>query len=117
MAAETDPNTLCHSPPGPRTKDTVFYAHIGGVPSQLLHFAPGNPDASALTDADWVKILGTDPEHYDYTGIDPRMVESFSVVRPGQAPDLAYACTFPLADATGSPTSATETAYPTVREL
>ncbi len=113
----TDANTLCHAPPGARTRDAVFYAHIGGVPSQLLHFTPGNPDASALSDADWVKILGTGPEHYDYTGVDPRMVESFSVTGPGQAPDLAYACTFPLVDATGNPTSTMETAYPTVREL
>jgi hypothetical protein len=56
----------------------VFFAHIGGVPHQLLHFTPGNPQASALSPADWVKILGTDPEHYNYNGIDPHMYEWYT---------------------------------------
>jgi hypothetical protein len=127
--SQTDANTLCHSPPGSRTKDLVFYAHIGGVPSQLLHFTPGNATASALTDADWVKILGNDPETFDYSGIDPHMIESYEpragLAVPGSANDadpidghewitntgmghilqvdLEYACTFPLVDSTGNP--------------
>jgi hypothetical protein len=122
-------NTLCHAPPGPRTKDLVFYAHIGGVPYQLLHFTPGDAAASKLTPADWVKILGNDPLHYDYTGIDPHMIEDFrprsGVGSPGSANtadpinghdwitdtgmghilqvDREYACIFPLADAQGNP--------------
>jgi hypothetical protein len=83
--SKTDVDTLCHAPPGTRTPDLVFYAHIGGVPNQLLHFTPGNPAASALTAADWVKILGNDPENYDYSGIDPHMIESYQP-RAGLAP-------------------------------
>ncbi|MGO9838220.1 MAG: hypothetical protein ACLP1X_28910 [Polyangiaceae bacterium] len=128
---ETDAKSLCQLPPGPRTKNLVFYAHIGGVPNQLLHFTPGNPASSVLTDTDWVKILGSDPLNYDYAGIDPHMIESFTPRRgipgPGSAPgadpisgydwitnqgaghilnvDLEYACIFPLVDAMGSPVS------------
>jgi hypothetical protein len=74
---KTDANTLCNLPAGPRTKDLVFYAHIGGVPHQLLHFKPADPMGSQLTDADWTRILGKDPEHFDYTGIDPHMIEDY----------------------------------------
>jgi hypothetical protein len=125
--SSTDPATLCNLTPGPRREDLVFYAHIGGVPSSLLHFTPGDPDASALQPDDWVKILGKDPEHYDYTGIDPHMVESYApragVPGPGgpddkisghdwvtdqgaahvQPVDREYACTFPLVDPSGNP--------------
>ena len=90
--SKTDVGSLCHAPPGTRTKDLVFYAHIGGVPSQLLHFTPGDSAASTLTDADWVKILGADPETYDYTGIDPHMIESYTAAlgpRAGRAPRTA----------------------------
>jgi hypothetical protein len=129
----TSSMTLCQLTPGPRTPDLVFYAHIGGVPWQLLHFTPGNATASTLTNADWVKILGNDsiPPDYDYTGIDPHMIESFTP-RAGLAPpgspnnadpinghewvtnsgaghilnvDREYACTFPLVDQTGTPTT------------
>ncbi len=123
-------DALCHTPPGPRTKDLVFYAHIGGVPSSLLHFMPGNTAASTLSDADWVKILGNNPETYDYSGIDEHMVESYQA-RPGLAApgspngtdpinghewvtdtgaghilsvDREYACIFPLSDSMGNPT-------------
>jgi hypothetical protein len=82
-------NTLCHAPPGPRTKDLVFYAHIGGVPHELLHFDPTNLANSVLSDADWTKILGKDPLHWDYTGIDPHMLEDFQprsgIPGPGSA--------------------------------
>jgi hypothetical protein len=80
----TDAATLCNLPQGDRTLDKIFYAHIGGVPYQLLHFMPDNPQASLLTPQDWVKILGTDPLRYDYTGIDPHMIESYQP-RPGLA--------------------------------
>jgi len=129
-SAKLNQEALCNLPPGSRTKNLVFYAHIGGVPSSLLHFTPGNAKASTLTDADWVKILGNNaiPPNYDYTGIDPHMVESFSprsgVAGPASANDAdpinghdwvtnmgaahvlqvdrEYACTFPLADINGN---------------
>jgi hypothetical protein len=89
---------------------------------------PGNAKASLLTDSDWQKILGKDPIHYDYTGIDPHMIESYQP-RPGLPPpgsvnmgdpaghewitdsgmghilevDREYACIFDLVDATGTP--------------
>jgi hypothetical protein len=78
----TDAATLCNLPVGKRTPGLVYFLHIGGVPSQLLHFTPGSTTANELTSADWVKILGNDPIHYDYTGIDPHMIESVTP-RPG----------------------------------
>ena len=130
----SDTNTLCKLTPGTRSRDLVVFAHIGGVPHQLLHFTPGDPVASALTAADWVKILGKDPQHYDYTGIDPHMIESYQprtgIAGPGSANDAdpisghdwvtdqpvgvmgghvlqvdrEYACIFPLSDESGNPT-------------
>ncbi len=78
----TDAATLCKLPPGKRNASLVYYLHIGGVPSTLLHFTPGNAAANTLTSADWTKILGNDPTSYDYTGIDPHMIESYQP-RPG----------------------------------
>ncbi len=123
----TDPATLCNLPKGARSPKLVFYAHIGGVPHQLLQQDPTNPDSpqkDALLAADWQAILGADPLHYDYSGIDPHMVESYQP-RPGIAAgpsspndqdpvhgrewitnqdpreslpvDREYACTFPVA--------------------
>jgi hypothetical protein len=127
----TDAGTLCDLAPGTRSPSLVFYTHIGGVPYQLLHFTPGDVNASTLTEADWVNILGNDPLNYDYTGIDPHMIESFTprvgIAGPGSANDAdpsnghdwvtnvgaghilnvdrEYACIFPLADTNGSPTT------------
>jgi hypothetical protein len=116
----TDPKALCQLPHGTRTSDLVFYAHIGGVPNKLLHIVPGDPNATALGDGDWKAILGNDPAHWDYTGIDPHMIESYAPRAGMPAPsspdtadsesgrewitnavvangvDLEYACTFPL---------------------
>jgi hypothetical protein len=82
-------DVLCKLTGGPRTKDMVFYAHIGGVPHQLLHFKHGDPTSSTLSHADWVKILGNGlvngPDPYDTSGIDPHMIESF-LPRAGIAP-------------------------------
>jgi hypothetical protein len=100
--SQTDHDTLCNLAPGPRTPDLVYYAHIGGVPADLLHFDPSSPSNSALGDADWAKITGRDPLGWDYSGVDPRMAETYEE-RPYRASpfasywDLAYACTFPLA--------------------
>jgi hypothetical protein len=71
-----DATTLCKLPVGTRAANLIFYGIIGGVPNELLHFDPNSPANSALSDSDWVKILGNDPEAFDYTGIDPHMVES-----------------------------------------
>ena len=80
----SDPkDDLCNLPVGNRPPNLVFYAHIGGVPHELLQVDPNKPDLASqsqkatLTDADWQLILGKDPEHFDYTGIDPHMVESY----------------------------------------
>jgi hypothetical protein len=73
----TDGPTLCNLTVGTRPANFVFYTHIGGVPSSLLHYAPGDVNGSTLTSADWVKILGNDPLNYDYSGIDPHMIEDY----------------------------------------
>jgi len=66
----------------------VYYAAITGVPHQLIQSTPGDgecpattaaadcPQKSELTPADWVTILGTDPENYNFTGVDFHMLES-----------------------------------------
>jgi hypothetical protein len=90
--SDTSSGALCNLPEGPRTPSLVFYALLGGVPNDLI----GN----------WTAIVGKDPAHYDFTGIDPRMIESTSP-RAGQLDDwntltspegidLEYACTFTL---------------------
>jgi hypothetical protein len=86
---KTDAASLCNLPHGARNPNQIYYAHIGGVPNQLLHFKPGDPKGSALSDDDWVKILGKDPEHYDYTGIDPHMIESVKPRAGLPTPDKA----------------------------
>jgi hypothetical protein len=97
----------CNLPQGPRGKDLVVFAVIGGVPESLVG---ANPK--------WNEILGANPALYDTTGQDPHMVQS-TRPRPGlPAPsatpgdngsdpvhgrewdtadnDLQYACTFAL---------------------
>jgi hypothetical protein len=120
-----DKATLCNLPLGTRAPGLVFYAHIGGVPWQLLHFTANDGPASTLTQDDWTKILGNDPSSFDYSGIDPHMVESYqprvglpdpsqadnadpengrewvtdtNPARDGNFVDLEFACTFPLID-------------------
>jgi hypothetical protein len=85
----TDPTKeLCKLEPGPRTPDLVYYAIIGGVPHEFLQAAPGDPECPAgtaqadcpqkdtLTDMDWLKITGADPENYNFAGADFHMLES-----------------------------------------
>lgn len=77
----TDAATLCNLTRGSRTASLVFYAHIGGVPHELLQQDPTNPDSpqkDTLLPSDWTKILGNDPATFDLTGIDPHMVESYA---------------------------------------
>jgi hypothetical protein len=134
----TDPAAdLCHLQQGPRTPDLVYYGAIAGVPHQLLQAQAGvDPECSAgtpqedcpqkrqLTEADWLLITGKDPDHWDFTGIDPHMLESEDA-RAGlpcgtssndncdpingrewstAKKDLEFACIFPLTDpGTGQP--------------
>jgi hypothetical protein len=109
---------ICNLPRGTRTSDLIFFAVVGGVPNELLHFDPTDADKSRITPDDWKKILGEAPARYNYTGLDPHMIESKGA-RPGlPAPsntrgddgtdpthgrewdtggnDLQYACTFEL---------------------
>ena len=73
-----DKQSLCNLQVGlQRTPGLVFFGIIGGVPNQLLHY-DGTDESLTLTDSDWTKILGKDPETSDYTGIDPHMIEAFA---------------------------------------
>ncbi|MBX3187855.1 MAG: hypothetical protein KF819_12605 [Labilithrix sp.] len=100
---------LCKLPFGPRTKDLVYFAIIGGVPGALL---PTDGDPTTI---DWTKILGRDPARYDADGIDEHMIASTSprggLPGPGASDtadpihgrewetggaDLQFACTFPI---------------------
>jgi hypothetical protein len=76
----TDPSAdLCHLARGGRGPSFIHFVVIGGVPHQLLQVNPTDPNSpqkEALSTADWKKILGNDPEHYDFRGIDFHMVES-----------------------------------------
>ncbi len=67
---------LCNLPQSTRSPDLIFFAVVGGVPNQLLHFVPNDPDKSRITNEDWVKILGKDPGSFNFEGIDPHMVQS-----------------------------------------
>ena len=114
----TTPDALCKLERGPRGTNLVYFAVIGGLPHQLLQKDPKDPDSpqkAALSTDDWTKILGKDPEHYDFSGADLHMLESITA-RPGLpgvgAKDdadpihgrewdtgggqLQFACTFPL---------------------
>jgi hypothetical protein len=109
---------FCNLPRGTRTPDLVFFAVVGGVPNTLLHFDATDAEKSRITNDDWTKILGQDPAHYNYTGLDVHMIES-KEARAGLPPpsatrgdlgtdpingrewdtagnDLQYACTFAL---------------------
>jgi hypothetical protein len=100
----TDPNSdLCHLAAGPRTPDMVLFSIVGGVPLDLLHYDPNAKTAARLSDADWIAVLGKDPLNYDFTGADPRMLES--IAKRNGVPtdrtiatnaDLQYACMFDL---------------------
>lgn len=98
---------FCKLPYGPRTKDLVYFAIIGGIPNTLL------PDGDAPID--WGRVLGRDPDGWNDARLDPHMIPSTSPRRdlppPGSpdnadpvhgrewttgATDLEYACTFDL---------------------
>jgi hypothetical protein len=101
---------LCNLPDGARSRQLLFFGLIGGVPKSL-----SQPVVAA---DDWTKLLGANPDAYDFTGIDPHMIQSVAP-RPGlpgpsakpgdngtdpdhgrewdtEKSDLQYACTFDL---------------------
>ncbi len=105
----------CDLPVGARSSSLVYFAIIGGAPTDLVKF---NADDSTEAEKGWQSLLGKDPEKYDFTGISPYMVQSKEPRSglAGDAPlgdngdttkpvgrdyqtyghDLQYACTFPL---------------------
>ncbi len=115
------PATLCQLAPGPRTQSLVFYGLIGGVPNQLVTDVNGD-FKHKLGTADWTAILGSDPDHYVFDGMDPHMIQSTAPRTGLEAPsssmyslgtdpdngrewntltapsgiDFQYACTFAL---------------------
>jgi len=96
---------LCNLPPGSRDPRTVFYTAIAGVPHQLLQQDPADPNSpqkSAPSDADWIRIHGQDPEHYDFRGADFHMIESWDA-RTTQGP---------WANASSCPPTASDTCDP-----
>jgi hypothetical protein len=118
--SDSSPDALCPLKAGSRTPDLVFYALIGGVAPSLIEDGNGKLKVD-LTADDWTRIVGKDPAHYIFDGIDPHMIESTSprpgLVAPGTtyslgtdptngreydtrtsaaAIDLQYACTFDL---------------------
>lgn len=97
----------CETGRGPRSRELVLFAVIGGVPETLAGASPN-----------WNAIVGANPDAYDFTGIDEHMVQSVGP-RAGLAPpsttrgdngsdpihgrewdtmqnDLQFACTFAL---------------------
>jgi hypothetical protein len=83
--SDITPSAICSLPVGQRDPSLVYYLIIGGVPWQLLAQDPLNtslPLKRTLGDADWKRIVGTDPATYQLDGIDPHMIESIAP-RPG----------------------------------
>lgn len=98
---------ICNLTQGPRGKDLVVFAVIGGVPEGLAGATP-----------EWTKILGSNPAAYDFTGQDTHMIPSLGARSGLPAPtntrgdngtdpvhgrewdtggnDLQFACTFTL---------------------
>src|SRR5690606_6341232 len=66
---------LCALVRGPRSRELVLFAVIGGVPDHLVRGGV----------ASWTAVLGNDPDAYDEGGIDPHMIAS-TTPRPGLAP-------------------------------
>ena len=82
--SETSPDTLCNLPAGVRPTNLVFYVTMAGVPPDLVSDARGNIKLD-LTNDDWTKIVGSNPDYYVFDGIDSRMVQSITP-RPNLQP-------------------------------
>jgi hypothetical protein len=98
---------ICEMGRGPRSRELVLFAVIGGVPGTLAGATPN-----------WNAIVGADPDAYDFTGMDAHMVQSVAPRAGLQGPtttrgdngvdpihgrewntlqdDLQFACTFAL---------------------
>jgi hypothetical protein len=117
----------------PRSPNLVFYAHVGGVPHQLLQLKPGEtdpvtgttcpamtpegtptspadcPQKDTLTVTDWTSILGaglgatSGAGAFDYTGIDPHMIEAFDPNSPTEGRTSSTGATIPVVPAAGVP--------------
>jgi hypothetical protein len=87
--SDTSPAALCSLKAGSRTPDLVFYALIGGVSNSLVEDANGKFKIDLSPD-DWTKIVGKDPAHYIFDGIDPHMIESTAPRSGLQAPGTTY---------------------------
>ncbi len=92
--SDTSSGAVCNLKLGSRTPDMIYFAIIGGLPPSLVG-------------GDWNAIVGKDPEHFVFDGIDPRMIQSTSprpgvtgdwnTLRSAAGIDYEYACTFDLA--------------------
>ncbi len=128
--SDTSQGSLCNLRLGTRTPERVYYALIGGVTRSLVDDVYGTTKLELSPD-DWTRIVGKDPDHYLYDGIDPHMLQSTAPRSGLQVPsatyslgtdpdsgrewntltssagiDLEYACTFDLpqpVDCTASP--------------
>ena len=74
---------LCNLPVGPRGADLVVFTVIGGVPE-------------ALVGAGFTAMLGKDPSTYDFSGIDPHMVQSIEPRAGLPAPSTGGAGSDPI---------------------
>jgi hypothetical protein len=88
--SDSSPGALCQLKSGSRTPDRVFYALLGGVPNRLISDSNGNPKLD-LSASDWTFILGKDPAHYIFDGIDAHMLESTAPRQGMQSPGTTYA--------------------------
>lgn len=91
---------LCKLPAGARSRRLVTFHLIGGLPADLA--------STQERGAEWTRILGRNPDRYDTSGIDVRMIQSTTkrvdpitreVLRNDwdtAGRDLQYACTFQL---------------------
>jgi hypothetical protein len=71
----------CKMPEGARSRQLVMFQLIGGLPPALA------PIGAA---PNWTALLGQNPDKFDFTGIDPHMIQSITP-RPGVGggdPDL-----------------------------
>lgn len=101
-----------------RGPELIFFAVVGGVPNQLLYGDINDPVGTRNNPPQWNKILGRDPANFDFSEIDPHMIQSTAARQGIPAPsdtrgdngtdpivgrdwktgddDLQYACTFPI---------------------
>jgi hypothetical protein len=88
---------LCNLPAGPRNSSMVFFTVIGGATPSLLRDAQGALKRE-LAPADWVKLVGANPDAYDLGGLDAHMQQSVDPragleVPPADGLAAAKACT------------------------